>query len=343
MKRPVAGIFGFEGTELTKAEQKLFRKMNPFGFILFKRNCDSIQQVRRLTDQLREITKGSDLLVLIDQEGGRVQRLTSPVWRESPPAGEFGSMAKENLVAAKRAVWINARLIAEDLRAIGCNINCVPCLDILDSGGDKVIGDRAFSSDKNVVVELARAQVDGLAAGGVFSIMKHIPGHGRAGKDSHRHLPVIDTSIEKLVSRDFFPFKALRHLPMAMTGHVIYSAIDPQNPATHSKTLISKIVRGHMNFEGILITDDICMNALTGSSTQRARRALLAGCDVVLHCNGNLEEIKELSSILPEISEKVNNNWLNCNSIYELKAGRENLEELSFEFDKLLSYFKSMS
>ncbi len=288
-----ASIFGCAGTTLSTEERAFFRDARPWGFILFTRNCENPDQVRRLTASLRE-SVARDAPIFIDQEGGRVARLKPPHWRVSPPAAQFGALFRDTEEGAREATYLNARLIASELIDLGINADCMPCLDVPMAGAHDIIGDRAFDRDARTVIELGRAFAEGLLDGGVLPVAKHIPGHGRAGADSHEALPVVDAPHEELSRTDFVTFRGLNTLPMAMTAHVVYSALDAQRCATLSPRIIHTVIRGEIGFQGLLMSDDLGMKALAGSFSERARLALNAGCDVVLHCNGNLDEMKSV-------------------------------------------------
>lgn len=294
-------ILGCAGPELNRAERQFFIDTDPFGFILFQRNCESAEQIRMLTEDLRDCV-GRHAPVLIDQEGGRVQRLKPPQWRAAPPASMFGELYAEDPVRAEQAARVNARLIAAELSACGVDVDCLPLLDVRQDGAHDVIGDRAFAYTPEIVSRLGRAQSEGLAAGGVAPVMKHIPGHGRAGVDSHHALPRVDTALTELTAIDFAPFKALRDLPMAMTAHVIYEALDPERVATVSPTVIGDIIRTEIGFDGLLMSDDISMKALADPLEISTARALEAGCDVVLHCNGDMAEMQTVAGAAPVLS-----------------------------------------
>ena len=263
------------------------------GFILFKRNCESPDQVRSLVLALRETVGRAEAPVLIDQEGGRVARLQPPRWRTYPAAATLGALGGEK---AKEAVRLVARLIADDLAALGITIDCLPVLDVPQPGADPVIGDRAYSSDPVEVARLGRVACEGLLAGGVLPVIKHIPGHGRANIDTHNALPRVTASRAELDATDFAPFRALADMPWAMTAHIVYTAIDAETPATLSLPVIREIIRGNMGFDGVLVSDDLSMNALGGPVGVRAARSLAAGCDLALHCNGNPAEMKDVAA-----------------------------------------------
>lgn len=286
-----AVIFGCEGLELTSWERDFFADSDPLGFILFARNCDSPGQVKALAGSLRASIGRDDAPVLIDQEGGRVQRMRPPHWRRVPPPGWFGDMALTDRVRALDAVEVNATLLASELLACGITVDCLPLLDLRMPDAHEIIGDRSFGSDPALVADLGRACCDGLTAGGVVPVIKHIPGHGRALVDSHAELPRVDTSLAELERTDFAPFRALADMPWAMTAHVVYSAIDPEQPATTSPMVIDQVIRGAIGFDGLLVSDDLSMEALEGDVGARAAAALAAGCDVALHCNGKADEM----------------------------------------------------
>lgn len=284
-------ILGCAGPALTEKEKRFFAETDPLGFILFSRNVESPEQVRALVTSLRECV-GRQAPVLIDQEGGRVQRLKLPHWPPRPAMAKFGLLAEKDLMQARRAARLNAHLIAAELQDLGIDVDCAPLLDVPVAGADNIIGDRAFGSDPALVADLGRAVMDGLLDGGVMPIVKHIPGHGRATVDSHKALPIVIEERALLEKTDFAPFRSLRDAPWAMTAHVIYSAYDDRRPATLSKKVVGEVIRGFIGFEGVLLSDDLSMHALSGSFEERARVSLQAGCDVVLHCNGDMTEME---------------------------------------------------
>ena len=299
---PRAVIFGLEGTILTERERRLFSETNPLGFILFARNCEAPNQVRTLVTQLRETVGRADAPVLIDQEGGRVQRIGPPHWRAAPAAARFAEIAGFDETAAQEAARINARMLAAELYDLGITVDCAPVLDIPQPGAHDVIGDRAAGHTPAQAAMLGWATCDGLLAGGVLPVIKHIPGHGRAIVDSHKSLPVVATSRAELERIDFAPFQALNSMPLAMTAHVVYTALDSSACATVSPIVIDQIVRGVIDFNGLLISDDICMRALGGPPDERATAALSAGCDLVLHCNGAIAEMEAVSNVVLPMS-----------------------------------------
>jgi len=294
-----AVIFGCAGTKLSEAERRFFAESQPLGFILFQRNCQDPALTRRLIADLRDSVGRADAPILIDQEGGRVARLKPPHWRLPPSAARIAALGGD---AARDAARINARLIAYDLHDLGVTINCAPVLDIPIPGGHDVIGDRAFGVDPRTTADLGAAVCDGLMAGGILPVIKHMPGHGRASVDSHHRLPVTDASLETLRATDFAPFAAHSERPWAMTAHMVFSAVDAA-PATVSAPLIERVIRGELGFGGVLFTDDLSMEALGGALGERAVAALDAGCDVVEQCNGRLDEMRAVAAAVGPLSE----------------------------------------
>jgi len=295
-------IYGLAGPVLSAQEASFFLETRPFGFILFARNIQTPEQVRALTAELRETVGDPKAPILIDQEGGRVARLKPPHWNLRPPAARFGALHDTDPEVAREATYLNARLIAHDLASLGINVDCLPVLDVPQPGAHDIIGDRAFAGDPHVIIELGKAQIEGLVDGGVLPVMKHIPGHGRAGSDSHLELPRVTAPVEELSAVDFVTFRSLDSCPMAMTAHVVYDSIDPQRPCTTSPKVIRDVIRGEIGFDGLLMSDDLSMKALAMLGNEkwplnaRARAALFAGCDVVLHCNGDMDEMKDVAS-----------------------------------------------
>ncbi|HSS12794.1 MAG TPA: beta-N-acetylhexosaminidase [Rhizomicrobium sp.] len=289
-------IYGCSGTTLSVPERDFFCQARPWGFILFARNISEPAQVKALVEQLRDAVGDGQAPVLIDQEGGRVARLKPPHWRERPPAARFGALHAANPEAAREATYLNARLIAHDLTSLGINVDCLPVLDVPVPGAHDIIGDRAFATDPATIIALGRAQIEGLIDGGVLPVMKHIPGHGRAESDSHLALPRVSAAVEELSASDFVTFRSLDQCPIAMTAHVVYESIDPQPPATTSPKVIRDVIRGEIGFDGLLMSDDLSMKALDGPLSVRARQAQFAGCDLVLHCNGDMDEMRDVAS-----------------------------------------------
>ena len=295
-----AAIFGLSGTELQGFEADFFRHVAPWGFILFARNVDTPDQVRRLTSDLRDAV-GRDAPILIDQEGGRVQRLGPPHWTKWPPMRDLTEDTKDELT---RCSVIAARYaaIAAELRDVGIDVNCVPVLDVPQPNAHPIIGDRAFGVTPSEIAVRGREAMAALLAGGVLPVIKHLPGHGRALADSHENLPRVTVGLDELRRVDFMPFRAMRDAPLGMTAHIVYDAIDPDACATLSPTAID-LIRRDIGFDGLLMTDDLSMKALSGSMAMRTTGALAAGCDMILHCNGDMDEMTEIASVLPKLTD----------------------------------------
>ena len=294
MSRPRAVILGCAGPELSAEERAFFREADPLGFILFARNVGTVESTRRLVDDLRSSVARADAPVLIDQEGGRVARLRPPAWRKAPPARLLGELYARDPDAGLEATRLNSRLLAADVASIGCDVDCLPVLDIAFPETHAVIGDRAYADRPEPVAALGRAAAEGLLAEGVMPVIKHMPGHGRATVDSHEALPRVTVSRAELERTDFVPFKLLSDLPWAMTGHLLFEAIDPTDCITVSAGALQDVIRSHIGFDGLLLSDDLSMQALGGSLGDRAARALAAGCDIALHCNGKMPEMVEI-------------------------------------------------
>ena len=297
-----AFISGCSSTRLTEGERAFFRDVRPCGLILFRRNCENPEQVRALVDAFHEEVGSDEPLVLIDQEGGRVQRLAPPLWRRYPSGRFFGGLHARDPENGLEAARLGARLIARDLAALGITVNCAPVLDVPVPGAHDVIGDRAYGTTVSQVAALGRAVAEGYLEGGILPVIKHIPGHGRAGADSHHALPVIDASRAELAETDFQPFRAMADMPLAMTAHILIPAIDPALPASISSTIIHDVIRSEIGFDGLLMCDDIGMKALSGGVDTLSRAVLDAGCDVVLHCNGNFAEMTAVADVTPVLS-----------------------------------------
>jgi beta-N-acetylhexosaminidase len=296
---PKAFVSGCAGLALTLEERAFLRLEDPWGLILFKRNVSDRDQVRALTRSFRECVGRADAPVLIDQEGGRVQRMGPPHWRAYPAAAAIEAGLEP--AKAEAAARLVARLIAADLNEVGITVDCAPVLDVAGEGMHTAIGNRAFSSRPERVAAMGRAVAEGLLAGGVAPVIKHIPGHGRARVDSHHELPVVE-AVRSGLSQDFAPFAALKDFPMAMSAHLLYTAIDPQRPATMSPTVVREIMRGEIGFDGLIMSDDLSMKALKGPFDERAAAVIEAGLDIVLHCNGDLDEARGVASATPALS-----------------------------------------
>jgi beta-N-acetylhexosaminidase len=299
-----AFIAGCSGLVLTPDERAFFRDAEPWGFILFKRNIETPGQVAALTADLRASVGRADAPVLIDQEGGRVQRMRPPLWPAYPAGRAYGQLYARDPVVGRELTRLAARLIAHDLLSLGVTVDCLPVLDVPVRGAHDVIGDRAYGDEPETVAILGRAAAEGLMAGGVLPVIKHVPGHGRAFSDSHLELPVVDAPRAELEARDFAPFRALADMPLAMTAHVVYADIDPARPATTSHIVMTQIIRGALGYGGLVMSDDLSMNALSGTFGERATAAFAAGCDVALHCNGQLDEMKAVAAETPVLADE---------------------------------------
>ena len=297
-----AFITGLAGTTISRHEREFLREAAPWGLILFKRNVSDPSQLRALTADFRAICGRDHAPVLIDQEGGRVQRLAPPHWSAYPSGAAYDALYRREPALGRAAARLGARLIAADLVALGITVCCLPLADVPIAGADPVIGDRAYGDTPRQVAALASAVADGLRVGGVLPVLKHLPGHGRATTDSHERLPIVDADLRTLEATDFAAFMPLADLPLGMTAHVVYTALDPDLPATTSAVMIGRVIRDWIGFSGALMSDDISMGALSGSVAERARRALSAGCDLILHCNGNLPEMREVASACPPLA-----------------------------------------
>jgi beta-N-acetylhexosaminidase len=296
-----AFITGLSGPTLTTAERHFVQEADPWGLILFKRNVTMPDALRRLIGEFRTLV-GRQAPVLIDQEGGRVQRLGPPHWPSYPPGAAYGAAFDRDPASGLTAAHLGGQLIANDLAELGIDVDCAPVADVPAEGADPVIGDRAYGSDPTKVAALAGAFAGGLIAGGVLPVLKHLPGHGRATADSHQRLPVVTAELDVLDTTDFAAFRPLRGLPLGMTAHVVFSAIDPVAPATTSANIVKHVIRDSIGFTGLLMSDDISMGALSGSLSERSRAAIAAGCDVVLHCNGVLSEMREVAAQAPVLA-----------------------------------------
>jgi len=297
-----AFITGVSGTKLTASERAFIGSERPWGFILFKRNVGDPGQLVSLVDELRDALGDPEAPVLIDQEGGRVQRLGPPNWPIYPAGAVFGQLYDIDPSLGLSAAKLSARLIADDLSRLGVSVDCLPLADVPVSGADAVIGDRAYGTEPAKVAMIARAVTNGLKEGGILPVLKHIPGHGRATADSHFRLPTVDTPEDELKATDFAAFRPLADLPMAMTAHVVFSALDSAHPATTSAKMIERVIRGLIGFQGLLMSDDVSMNALAGSIAERTQAIFAAGCDIALHCNGKLDEMYDVARQAPELS-----------------------------------------
>ena len=298
--KPIPVVFGIKGLKLNQKEKKFFKKSNPLGFILFERNCKTITQTKLLVKELKEITSHNHTMIMIDQEGGRVQRLKKPNWKSYPSAKYFGDKADADLKKTKKIVLKNSIKIAKDLKYLGINMNCAPVLDVKYDFTNNIIGDRAFSSNPKVVSELGKVFCNGHKKVGVIPIIKHIPGHGASNKDSHITTPKINLDINLLNKKDFLPFKNLNKEQIAMIAHIIYQKIDKLLACCSAK-VVQKIIRKKIGFKGLLISDDINMKALKGTQKKRVTQIMRSGCEIILHCNANLKEMMEIYRTIPLI------------------------------------------
>ena len=296
-----AAIYGFSGLALTDHERAFFRDCDPAGYIVFARNCANREQLRALTDDLRSLSGRDDVPILIDQEGGRVARMRPPEWPAFPKAEVFAEAYERAPMTAIQAARTNAQAIAVLLAECGINVDCLPLLDVRQPGATDIIGDRALGNEPMQVAALGRAVLEGLRAGGVVGVVKHMPGHGRALVDSHKALPFVGAD-EEALETDLAPFRTLAWAPMGMTAHLVYEAWDPERPASQSPAVIGGIIRGRLGYDGFLMSDDIGMNALGGGFDERARGVIEAGNDAVLHCSGKMEEMVAVASATPALS-----------------------------------------
>jgi beta-N-acetylhexosaminidase len=299
-----AFVSGCSGHHLTPAERDFFKSTSPWGLILFKRNVLEPSQIKDLISEFREIVGRPNAPILIDQEGGRVQRLGPPHWRRYPAAQRYLEAARGDLLKAEELTRLGARLIAHDLHGLGITIDCAPALDLGFEGRTDAIGDRTFAREPDAVIRLGRAFAEGLLAGGILPAIKHMPGHGRAVVDSHKLLPKVDVPVSELIESDFAPFRALSDLPVGLTAHILFPHVDPDAPATLSVKVVQEVIRGMIGFDGLLLSDDISMEALQGDFKSRAAAFFAAGGDIALHCNGDLAEAEGVAAASPFLKDK---------------------------------------
>ena len=328
-------ISGCLGPRLCAQDKAFFRAERPYGLILFARNMETPEQIAQLCAEFREAVGRRDAPVFIDQEGGRVQRFGPPYLPKYPAAGEIGQLYGVDADAARRAAYLHAFVIGGDLRALGITANCIPCLDLPVEGASWIIGARAYGSDARQVTDLGRQAIQGCLDAGVFPVMKHMPGHGRALVDTHELLPVVECSLKDMEARDFLPFRALCDCPFGMTAHIVFSEIDKSRPVTQSRQAIDQILREALAFDGVLLSDDISMKALGGELGERVKLIVEAGCDMVLHCNGELDEMRVVANAVPEANAdtlrriEAAEKQLNPVSGLTLEEARAEFEELS--------------
>jgi beta-N-acetylhexosaminidase len=332
----IPAFFGLTGPALDDAERAFFRSVDPAGIILFRRNCVDRAQMRALTDDLRSLLGRDDLPILIDQEGGRVQRMTPPEWPKLPAAEPFARLYEKAPVSAMEAARLNARAIAAMLREVGVNVDCLPLLDVRRPDADAIIGDRALGADPMQVAALGRLVIDGLREGGVVAVAKHMPGHGRAMADSHKELPVVEASDAEL-AEDIAPFVSLRDAPMGMTAHVVYTAWDRDRCASLSPVVIGEVIRGRIGFDGLLMSDDLGMHALSGSFADRAAGVIAGGCDIALHCSGEMDEMEAVAGALGAIGAAAFDRLQRAMATVAGAVASEGFEELAAKRDALLA------
>jgi len=334
--RPLPVIFGIAGKSLDATEADFFAKANPLGFILFARNCEYFDQVRRLVNELRQAIKRPDAPVLIDQEGGRVSRLPLPRWPQYPPARTFGSMYEKDPGWGEAAIRVYARLIANELRRMGITVNCAPVLDLFVDGASNAIGDRAYSRKPAVVTALGRILAETFLENGIMPVIKHLPGHGRLNVDPHMVSPVINATRYEMENEDFLPFEALKDMPAGMNSHAIFTAFDPDAPASLSAKIHKDVIRGTLGFEGVMFSDDIVMKALHGTMAERAKNVLKAGADIALHCNGKLEEMETIAQALEPINDASWARWERAKAMVKAPPATYNAAADSAQLDVLL-------
>jgi beta-N-acetylhexosaminidase len=332
-----AAIYGFSGISLAADERDFFRDADPAGYILFQRNCESPEQLRALTAELRALHGRGDVPILIDQEGGRVARMRPPAWPEFPEAGRFAELYAKAPISAIEAARVNAQAIAVMLSEVGINVNCLPLLDVRQLGASDIIGDRALGTEPMQVAALGRAVIDGLRSGGVVGVVKHMPGHGRARSDSHVELPVVDAP-EEALELDLEPFRTLRDAPMGMTCHIVYTAWDERRAASLSPVVIGDIIRGRIGFDGLLMSDDLGMHALSGGFDARARGVVAAGCDLALHCSGEMDEMVAVASAVGDMGEASRARLERAMATVADAGASAGYAELAAKRDALLAY-----
>ena len=329
-------IYGLAGEKLSADERAFFRDADPAGYILFQRNCGSPEQMRALTDELRSIHGRDDVAILIDQEGGRVARMRPPQWPEFPAAGRFAELYRKAPMSAIEAARVNAQAIATMLRQAGVSVNCLPLLDVRQEGASDIIGDRSLGADPMQVAALGRAVLDGMCAAGVVGVVKHMPGHGRALVDSHKELPIVQAG-EEALEIDLEPFIRLHNAPMGMSAHVVYCAWDKERCASLSPIVIEAIIRGRIGFDGLLMSDDLSMHALSGNFTERARGVTEAGCDLALHCSGDMAEMVEVATGVGPLEGKHLERLEQAMATVAISADETPYEELAAKRDSLLA------
>jgi beta-N-acetylhexosaminidase len=331
-------IFGCAGETFSDAEKAFFATEKPFGLILFRRNVKTPSQVKALCRHFRELVGRSNAPVLMDQEGGRVQRLRPPSWFAAPPLAVFGKIYDIDPQKGRRAAQLATQIIAADLISVGINVNCSPCLDMSRDETSDVIGDRALHKSPAIIAELGRVIAEAYLQCGIMPVVKHMPGHGRGTVDSHHQLPTVSAVLDQMIDTDFTPFRDLADLPWGMTAHIVFDQIDPSAPATQSTTIVEKIIRQEIGFDGLLLSDDLNMNALQGSVGNRAERAFEAGLDIVLHCSGDLDEMVQVAEICPQMTAKTHSRIVVGEQILQQQSkSNTDLISLKQELTSLLS------
>ncbi|MBO0902209.1 beta-N-acetylhexosaminidase [Jiella sonneratiae] len=324
------------GLTVSGEERRFFGAERPWGFILFARNVGSKNQLADLVAELKELGGRETTPIFIDQEGGRINRLRPPLAPAYPTPAAIGRLFALDPEAGERAAWLQGRLLAADVMAFGINADCVPCLDVPVAGAHSVIGDRAYGLNPETVAVLGRAVADGAMAGGVLPVMKHVPGHGRGNADSHLELPRVETSRNELAKSDFAPFRALATLPAAMTAHILYTDVDPRHPATLSPIVIDSVIRKEIGFDGLLMSDDMSMKALSGDLYDLSAAALTAGCDVVLHCNGEMDEMRRVASAAQPLAGDAERRAAACEAVIARRSETMDEAALRAEFARLM-------
>jgi len=337
MTESKAMIMGCAGTRLSAEEEAFFATERPWGLILFARNIGAAGEIADLTARFRQLVGRDDAPVFIDQEGGRVQRIRAPIAPDYPSGAVLGAIYRKDREAGLHTARLMSRLHAADLLPLGITADCLPVLDVPVAGSHDVIGDRAYGHDAAIVAELGDAAAEGLLEGGVLPVIKHIPGHGRALVDSHKALPEVDTDAQTLARIDFVPFGALSHMPMAMTAHVVYTALDPDNPATTSARVVGEVIREQIGFDGLLMTDDLSMHALSGDFAARTKASLSAGCDVVLHCNGQMDEMRPVAEATPLLSGRARERAERATAMAGVPGTVARADDLRAEFERLVA------
>jgi len=330
-------LLGCSGQRLSRQEKALFGKMNPFGFILFQRNCQDRDQLRNLTKALREAVGRDDVPIFIDQEGGRVARLKPPEWPALPPLKRIGEIYEKDRALGRMAMYLHALMTSRLLHEVGINGNCAPVLDLYIPGACEAIGDRALSSNPQVVEACGKVAIQTFLKNGILPVIKHMPGHGRVKVDPHKELPFVDAALDVLETQDFLPFMGLKDAPIAMNCHVVFCALDPDQPVSLSSKVHREWIRGRIGYEGLLFSDDLAMGALQGDLRSRASKALGAGADIILYCTGDLGEMEEICADLPDITPEAWARWERARDMAIIISRTITLESIKSRLDKIIS------